>query len=67
MTNNPANIMTIQDLLHGKHHGFDTTDTDKIKMIRLISDRKEEIKIGGRPQKMELRDIYKYHRDQFEE
>ena len=65
--NNYANIMTIQDLLRGKHHGFDTTGTDKIKMVRLISDRKKEIKIGGKPQKMELRDIYKYHRDQFEE
>lgn len=66
MTNNPANIMTIQDLLRGKHTGFDATDKNRIKMIRLKSDR-EKIMIGGDEQSMELRDIYKYHRAQFEE
>ena len=66
MTNNPANIMTIQDLLQGKHNSFDTTDRTRIKMIRLKSDR-EKIMIGGDEQSMELRDIYKYHRAQFEE
>ena len=66
MTNNPANIMTIQDLLHGKHNGFDKCDSFKKKMIRLKSDR-EKIMIGGDEQSMELRDIYKYHRTQFEE
>lgn len=66
MTNNPANIMTIQDLLQGKHNSFDTTDRTRIKMIRLKSDR-EKIMIGGDEQSMELRDIYKYHRSQFEE
>ena len=64
MTNNLANIMTVQALLSGKHDGFDKSD--KIKMIRMKSDR-EKILIGGNPQTMELRDIYKYHRDQFEE
>lgn len=64
MTNNPANILTVQALLSGKHDGFDKSH--KIKMIRLKSDRKE-IMIGGKTQKMELMDIYKYHRDQFEE
>ena len=66
MTNNPANIMTIQDLLQGKHMGFDATDRNRIKMIRLKSDR-EKIMIGGDKQSMDLRDIYKYHRTQFEE
>ena len=66
MTNNPANIMTIQDLLHGKHNGFDESENSKKKMIRLKSDR-EKIMIGGDEQSMELRDIYKYHRAQFEE
>ena len=66
MTNNPANIMTIQDLFKGKHNGFDTTDRTRIKMIRLKSDR-EKIMIGGDEQSMELRDIYNYHRAQFEE
>lgn len=61
---NPANIMTIQALLKGKNKGFD--GSEKIKMIRLKSDR-EEILIGGDKQSMELRDIYKYHKDQFEE
>lgn len=66
MTNNPANIMTIQDLLKGRHTGFDATERNRIKMIRLKSDR-EKIMIGGDEQSMELRDIYKYHRPQFEE
>ena len=66
MTNNPANIMTIQYLLRGKHTGFDATDKNRINMIRLKSDR-EKIMIGGDEQSMELRDIYKYHRAQFEE
>ena len=58
--------MTIQDLLQGKHMGFDATDRNRIKMIRLKSDR-EKIMIGGDKQSMDLRDIYKYHRTQFEE
>ena len=66
MTNNPANIMTIQDLLKGRHTGFDATERNRIKMIRLKSDR-EKIMIGGDEQSMELRDIYKYHRPRFEE
>ena len=56
--------MTVQALLSGRHDGFDKSD--KIKMIRMKSDR-EEIMIGRTLQTMELRDIYKYHRDQFEE
>ncbi len=64
MTNNHANIMTVQALLNGKHKGFD--ESDKKKMIRLKSDRKE-ITIGGERQLMNLRDIYKYHRNHFEE
>ena len=56
MTNNPANIMTIQDLLKGKYTGFDATERNRIKMIRLKSDR-EKIMIGGDEQSMDLRDI----------
>lgn len=65
--NSQANIMTIQDLLKSKHGGFDNSDKTKIKMIRLKTDRKKDIEIGGEKQEMDLRDIYKYHRDQFEE
>ena len=64
MTDNPANIMTVQALFHGKNKDFD--ESEKIKMIRLKSDR-EKIMIGGDEQSMELRDIYNYHRAQFEE
>ena len=59
-----ANIMTIQDLLKGKHTGFD--NSTKKKMYRLKSDRKE-IRIGGELQTMELLDIYKYRGNQFDE
>lgn len=69
---NNKNIMTIQELLQGKHQGFDASS--KKKMYRLKSNRKDkerkkdkEIVIGGEKQTMELLDIYKYHRDQFEE
>ena len=62
--NDNANIMTIQELLQGKHIGFN--ESSKKKMYRLKSDRKN-IMIGGEKQTMELLDIYKYHRDQFEE
>lgn len=66
MSNPNANIMTIQDLLKNKHTGFD--ESSKKKMYRLKSDRKDkEIVIGGEPQTMELLDIYKYHKNQFEE
>lgn len=69
MSDPKANIMTIQDLLKGKHTGFDAADEIKIKMIRLkIKSDREEIWIGGIKQTMDLRDIYKYHReDLFEE
>lgn len=62
---NLANIMTVQALLSGRHNGFD--NSDKIKMIRLKTDRKKDVEIGGKKQEMDLRDIYKYHRDRFEE
>lgn len=62
-----AKIMTVQTLLSGRHDGFDNSDKDKIKMIRLKTDREKDIIIGGEKQEMDLRDIYKYHRDLFEE
>lgn len=64
---NTINIISIQNLLRGRNADFDKTD--KIKMVRLSCDRKEthDILIGGEKQQLSLWDIYKYHRDQFEE